>query len=124
MFSCDSDNEIQEEIHLIVGEWQLNRRIGGFGVSSFFEEGEVIYSFDTDGVLTVNSSRTEIESEMTDYNITEECRFLECFPQENTIYEVLYINGIREVIFELDNESMVFGTSFVDGFDYYFERVE
>jgi len=121
--NCSNDNDANE-IHPIVGEWNLVETKTGFGANStFYNFGDVIYRFNNEGSLEIESNIPEFDSQTLDYEIVFECVFIDCFGEEEPS-DILIIDDSREPVLFLDESNLVFGTNNIgDGTDYFFERV-
>jgi len=121
-FSCANDDDSDPTIF---GEWQLIEIQEGFGASStFFNSNDVTYIFNTDGTLEINSTIPLYESQVTTYEIVEDC-FLEGCPSglASQITDIIIIGTTRNLFLLLDDTNLRFGTlNPFDGIDYIFER--
>lgn len=124
LFSCASDDDSSKNQLLILGDWQLREVRSGFGPgSAFYNTNEVIYSFGSNGNLEVASTSPDFSNSTNTYEVTDDC-FVEGCPSGATVFSpVLIINDSERHVLMINGDSMIFGTNFIDGTDYVFERL-
>ncbi|WP_299117873.1 hypothetical protein [uncultured Winogradskyella sp.] len=122
--NCDTNNDTVTNQHPIVGDWQLIETRDGFGGgSTFYNQNDVIYKFNSDNTLEVISTITEFESQISTYEISVDC-FIEGCPGNNgNITDIITIDSDRNIIEQLDDNNLWFGQQIFDGLDLIFERL-
>ncbi|WP_299130349.1 hypothetical protein [uncultured Winogradskyella sp.] len=108
-----------------MGSWQLVETQVSFGaVSTFYEDNDVTYTFNSDGTLEIISTIAEFESQITTYEITEDCFFEDCPPDLSfLVTDIITIGDYRNLLLQIDEEILKFGTNDIgDGTDFIFER--
>ncbi|GAB4158344.1 MAG: hypothetical protein Tsb0033_11370 [Winogradskyella sp.] len=126
--SNDENNNNNSDVHPIIGEWELTKMT--IWQSEFvFDSGEVIYKFYTDGNLDIFSSRPEIESATFTYETINDCIWSVDCQNGSLPVDLLIIeegNITNRNIFRLTNNDLelYFGQGYLDGYDYYLERIQ
>ncbi|ARV08160.1 hypothetical protein BTO05_00335 [Winogradskyella sp. PC-19] len=123
-FNCNTEDDSTVNLHPIVGEWQLIETRDGFsGGSTFYNQNDVVYKFNSDNTVDITSTIPEFESRISTYEISFDC-FIEGCPGNNgNITDIITIDSNRNIIEQLDNSNLWFGQQIFDGLDFIFERL-